>query len=116
MAGTGWRYSRPLRSAAGAQIARPDGRSAPAINSDRHPASQSQLDFWFAIGSTYTYLTVMRVSYSACSSGIAVNWRPFSLRILTREMNNVPFATKPFKAKYLSRDSERRCTSRMKTL
>ena len=66
------------------------------------------VDFWFAIGSTYTYLSVMRIDAIARSNQISIQWRPFSLRTLTREMNNVPFATKPVKATYMWRDIERR--------
>jgi 2-hydroxychromene-2-carboxylate isomerase len=78
------------------------------MTSDRQPAREPRIDFWFAIGSTYTYLTVMRMHEVARAAGVSVTWRPFSLRTLTREMNNIPFATKPFKAKYMWRDIERR--------
>ena len=71
-------------------------------------ASKREIDFWFAIGSTYTYLSVMRIDDVTRSAGVSVSWRPFSLRTLTREMNNVPFATKPFKAAYMWRDIGRR--------
>ena len=66
------------------------------------------IDFWFAIGSTYTYLSVMRIGGIEQATGLEIRWRPFSLRTLTRELNNVPFATKPYKAKYMWRDIERR--------
>jgi 2-hydroxychromene-2-carboxylate isomerase len=29
----------------------------------------SSIDFWFAIGSTYTYLSVMRIDEVACQAG-----------------------------------------------
>ena len=35
------------------------------------------LDFFFFIGSTYTYLTVMRIEELAARADAAVNWRPY---------------------------------------
>ena len=67
-----------------------------------------QIDFWFSIGSTYTYLTVMRLQEIGREAGIAFDWQPFSVRALMQEMNNVPFVGKPAKEKYMWRDVERR--------
>jgi 2-hydroxychromene-2-carboxylate isomerase len=66
------------------------------------------IDFWFSIGSTYTYLTVSRLEEVSATEGIHFNWRPFSVRAIMREQNNVPFATKPVKMGYMWRDIERR--------
>ena len=66
------------------------------------------IDFWFSIGSTYTYLTVMRIEALAKRHGVAVKWLPFSVRALMQEMNNIPFVGKPAKEKYMWRDLERR--------
>lgn len=71
-------------------------------------ANPAPIDFWFSIGSTYTYLTAMRLDSVARASGIAFNWRPFSVRALMQEMNNIPFAGKPAKEAYMWRDLERR--------
>ncbi|HET7716360.1 MAG TPA: DsbA family protein [Bauldia sp.] len=68
------------------------------------------IDFWFSIGSTYTYLTVMRLPKLADAVGISFTPRPFSVRAIMREMDNIPFANKPVKAKYMWRDIERRAT------
>ncbi|WP_369596651.1 hypothetical protein [Maritimibacter sp. HL-12] len=38
------------------------------------------IDFWFSIGSTYTYLTVMRLDSVAEATGARFNWRPFNVR------------------------------------
>lgn len=67
-----------------------------------------RIDFWFSIGSTYTYLTVMRLGYIEQQYGARFNWRPFSVRALMQEMNNVPFKGKPSKEKYMWRDLQRR--------
>lgn len=66
------------------------------------------IQFWFSIGSTYTYLTVLRLHEVEARSGLHFDWRPFSVRAIMREQNNVPFATKPVKAGYMWRDIERR--------
>lgn len=67
-----------------------------------------RIDFWFSIGSTYTYLTVMRLRDVEQQYKIRFNWRPFSVRALMLEMNNVPFKGKPAKEKYMWRDLQRR--------
>ncbi len=66
------------------------------------------IDFWFSVGSTYTYLAVSRLADVEKATGIAFRWRPFSVRTIMQEMNNIPFATKPIKAAYMWRDIERR--------
>jgi 2-hydroxychromene-2-carboxylate isomerase len=68
----------------------------------------ADLEFWFSVGSTYSYLTVMRIEAAAAAAGAKVAWRPFSVRAIMTEMNNIPFATKPVKAAYMWRDIERR--------
>ena len=73
------------------------------MTTDRPP-----IEFWFSIGSTYTYLTVSRLPELQSSSGIPFRWRPFNVRAIMREMDNVPFSTKPVKAAYMWRDVERR--------
>lgn len=66
------------------------------------------IDFWFSVGSTYTYLSVMRLAEVERASGITFRWRPFSVRQIMVEMDNIPFRTKPLKMAYMWRDIERR--------
>jgi 2-hydroxychromene-2-carboxylate isomerase len=66
------------------------------------------IEFWFSIGSTYTYLTVSRLDEVAARTGLQFDWRPFNVRAIMQEQNNIPFATKPIKAAYMWRDIERR--------
>jgi 2-hydroxychromene-2-carboxylate isomerase len=66
------------------------------------------IDFWFSIGSTYTYLSVMRLADVERASGVTFRWRPFSVRQIMDEQNNRPFITKPVKMAYMWRDIERR--------
>jgi 2-hydroxychromene-2-carboxylate isomerase len=67
-----------------------------------------KIDFWFTMGSTYSYLSVMRLAAVEASSDISFRWRPFHLRVILDEMKHVPFADKPAKSAYMWRDIERR--------
>ena len=67
-----------------------------------------QLDFFFFLGSTYTYLAVNRADALAAREGISLRWRPFSVRSIMIEQNNRPFVGKPVKLAYMWRDLERR--------
>jgi 2-hydroxychromene-2-carboxylate isomerase len=66
------------------------------------------IDFWFSIGSTYTYLSVMRLPEVERREGVRFEWRPFNVRKIMIEMNNRPFVGKPAKEAYMWRDLERR--------
>jgi 2-hydroxychromene-2-carboxylate isomerase len=68
----------------------------------------SQIDFWFTMGSTYSYLSVLRLADVERSTGISFHWRPFHLLVILQEMKYVPFADKPAKLTYMWRDIERR--------
>ena len=70
--------------------------------------SGDAIDFWFSIGSTYTYLTVSRLAQVEAAHGVRFRWRPFGVRAIMQQMNNIPFATKPTKLAYMWRDVERR--------
>lgn len=66
------------------------------------------VQFWFSVGSPYCYLTVMRLARVEAETGLSFDFRPFSVRAIMIEMDNVPFARKPVKARYMWRDIERR--------
>jgi len=65
-----------------------------------------QIDFWFTMGSTYSFLSVSRLQDQM--GDITFRWRPFHLLIILQEMNHVPFADKPAKMAYMWRDIARR--------
>jgi 2-hydroxychromene-2-carboxylate isomerase len=69
---------------------------------------QNSIDFWFSIGSTYSYLSIMRLHGIEASHDIRFEWRPFNVREILVEQNNRPFVGKPVKAAYMWRDIERR--------
>lgn len=68
----------------------------------------NHIDFWFTMGSTYSYLSVSRLADVERSTGVTFRWRPFHLLIILQEMKHVPFADKPTKSAYMWRDIERR--------
>ncbi|MDK3016485.1 2-hydroxychromene-2-carboxylate isomerase [Pseudodonghicola flavimaris] len=66
------------------------------------------IDFWYSIGSTYSYLTVMRLPGVAAETGAHFRWRPFNVRHVMIAQNNIPFKDKPVKTAYMWRDIARR--------
>ena len=66
------------------------------------------IDFWVSIGSTYSALSVLRADQVAAAQGVVFRWRPFSVRQIMIEQNNIPFRDKPVKAAYMWRDIARR--------
>ena len=67
------------------------------------------IDFYFSIGSTYTYLSVTRINDVEKQYSVKFNWKPFSVRAIMKEMNNIPFPKdKINKVNYMWRDIERR--------
>ena len=69
----------------------------------------SDIDFFFSIGSTYTYLSVTRILEVEKKNQIKFTWKPFSVRAIMKEMNNIPFPKdKLNKVNYMWRDIERR--------
>ena len=69
----------------------------------------SNIDFYFSIGSTYTYLTITRILDVEKKHSAKFNWKPFSVRAIMKEMNNIPFPKEKInKVNYMWRDIERR--------
>src|SRR4051794_41973634 len=70
-------------------------------------AQSDPIDFWFSIGSMYTFLTVMRMDRVEDTTDIRFVWQPFSVRNIMIEMDNRPMS-KPKKLAYMWRDLHRR--------
>ena len=69
----------------------------------------SNIYFYFSIGSTYTYLSVTRILDVEKKHQVKFNWKPFSVRAIMKEMNNIPFPKEKMnKVNYMWRDIERR--------
>ena len=68
-----------------------------------------EIEFWFSIGSTYTYMSVTRLAEVTQKTRASFSWQPFSVRKIMREMDNIPFPpSKQVKVDYMWRDIERR--------
>ncbi len=69
-----------------------------------------KIEFWYSIGSTYTYLSTQRLIDIANQKNIEFEWYPFSVRSRMIEMENVPFMAekKRDKIDYMWRDVQRR--------
>lgn len=70
-----------------------------------------QLELWFEFGSTYSYLTVMRIEGMATSCGVPIVWRPFLLGPIFKDLGwqSSPFLEQKEKLAYMWRDLERQC-------
>ena len=64
---------------------------------------------WLSIGSTYTFLTALRLRNVIETSGIKMDIRPISIRQIMKNMDNIPFPpSKKTKVDYMWRDIQRR--------
>ena len=72
------------------------------------------IEFWLGFGSTYSYLSVMRIDQALAGTGITVDWKPFNIRTLMVEkgLPTGPFTPRPEKLAYMWRDLERRAQRR----
>jgi len=73
-----------------------------------------KLQFWFDFGSTYSYLTAMRIGALAEASGVEVEWKPFLLGPIFKAAGweSSPFLEQPAKLQYMWRDVSRVAASR----
>ncbi|WP_171178770.1 2-hydroxychromene-2-carboxylate isomerase [Ruegeria sp. HKCCD8929] len=67
-----------------------------------------EIDFWYSIGSTYSFLTILRLPDWCKEHDATVCWHPFNVRTVMNAQQNIPFAGKPEKSAYMWRDIERR--------
>lgn len=69
---------------------------------------QPQIDCWITLGSTYSYLTVMRRREVEERAGVSIRFRPFLLLTLFKELGYFPFPENSPKTKYMWQDLKRR--------
>ena len=68
-----------------------------------------KLTAWLSIGSTYSYLTAMRIKEVVKKEDINLSIIPISIRQIMKSMDNIPFPpSKQTKVDYMWRDIERR--------
>jgi 2-hydroxychromene-2-carboxylate isomerase len=72
--------------------------------------SAPQLEFWFEFGSTYSYLSVMRIEDLARNLDVQIAWKPFLLGPIFKEFGwrSSPFTEQARKGDYMWRDVARR--------
>jgi len=64
---------------------------------------------WLSIGSTYTYLTALRIKEIQKKHNLELHIKPISIRQIMKAMDNIPFPpSKKPKVEYMWRDIERR--------
>ena len=64
---------------------------------------------WLSIGSTYSYLTALRINGIQRDMGLNLSVKPISIRAIMKSMDNIPFPpSKKTKVDYMWRDIERR--------
>ena len=67
------------------------------------------IEFWFSLGSTYTYLTVSRIREVQKKNNFNLIFRPFSVRDVMKSMDNIPFPdSKKSKVDHMWRDIQSR--------
>lgn len=68
-----------------------------------------ELEFWFELGSNYSYLTLHRIETVLEATGIELLWRPFLLGAIFKEQGwaTSPFVLQKAKGDYVKRDMER---------
>ena len=75
------------------------------------PVAAQSIDFWFTMGSTYTYLASARIEAAARAAGVPVRWRPFKNVQTLVGATQAPFAEGTAKMRYMWRDIERRAAA-----
>jgi 2-hydroxychromene-2-carboxylate isomerase len=67
------------------------------------------IEFWFDLGSNYSYLAAMRIDALAERAGIQVLWRPFMLGAIFQSFgwSSSPFVLQKEKGEYVWHDMER---------
>ena len=70
---------------------------------------KNNLTFWISIGSTYTYLTALRLSKFIRYNDFDISFKIINIRWIMKKMDNVPFPpSKPSKVNYMWKDIQRR--------
>lgn len=70
--------------------------------------ARPSIDFWFTMGSTYTFLSVSRIEAVARDAGLSVRMRPFKSVGALTGATQLPFLPGTAKMTYMWRDLERR--------
>jgi len=70
--------------------------------------TKPEIEFWFEFGSTYSYLTMMRIEDEAQRYGVKVVWKPFLLGPIFQSLGTTPLKEKnAYVLKDMARQSEK---------
>ncbi|MGY3441249.1 DsbA family protein [Bradyrhizobium sp. USDA 4473] len=77
----------------------------------RFSPAPPEIEFWFEFGSTYSYLSVMRIEDQARRRDVHIAWKPFLLGPIFRALGfeNSPFLMQKEKGAYAQQDMARLC-------
>ena len=65
---------------------------------------------WLSIGSTYTYLTALRINAVQREMDLTFSVKPISIRAIMKSVNNIPFpSSNKAKVNYIGRASDDSC-------
>ncbi len=81
------------------------------MNNASPPMTAPFIEFWFEFGSSYSYLSTMRIEEAAARRGVEVHWKPFLLGPIFRGLgwDTSPFVVQKAKGAYVAKDMERQC-------
>jgi len=81
------------------------------MNAETNPELPRPLEFWFEFGSSYSYLSVMRIEEAAALAGVQILWKPFLLGPIFRSLGweTSPFVLQKAKGDYVWADMARQC-------
>ena len=81
------------------------------VTASQPSAQPREIEFWLDFGSTYSYLSVMRVEDLASKHDIHVSWQPFLLGPIFQSFgwNTSPFVLQKEKGEYVQKDMARLC-------
>lgn len=79
------------------------------MDAKTRPVIASRVQFWFEFGSNYSYLSVMRIEEAARRLEVDIEWKPFLLGPIFRDLGweSSPFVLQAEKGRYVWRDMER---------
>ena len=79
------------------------------MNHSMNNKNRQTIEFWFDLGSNYSYLTAMRIEALASTCEVDVVWKPFLLGPIFQSFgwNSSPFVLQKQKGEYTWKDMER---------
>jgi 2-hydroxychromene-2-carboxylate isomerase len=81
------------------------------MSTPQNTGTAREIELWFDFGSSYSYLSIMRIEQAARKHGVDVAWRPFLLGPIFQSFgwNNSPFVLQKEKGEYVRKDMARQC-------